>query len=99
MPLYAALFLSILAQAANPVATQAPPPPMVPASNASPAKAPGTAQPTTTTSTRTIVGDIVSVDPVLGLVVVARHGTAAHESTPARPGESVTVSLDATTRS
>ncbi|MEO6324513.1 MAG: hypothetical protein ABIT01_12610 [Thermoanaerobaculia bacterium] len=52
----------------------------------------------TAASTRTIVGEIVSIDAVKGLVVVGRHGTAAHESTPAKPGESVTVTLDGGTQ-
>jgi hypothetical protein len=82
MPLYAVLAFAILAQAAIPSA------PRVPTASTSPAAPP----------TRTIVGEIRSIDAARGLVVVGRHGTADHESTPARPGESVTVTLDGATQ-
>ena len=89
MPLYAALAFAVLAQAATPSA------PRVPSPSSTTARA--TAAPTTP-PTRTIVGAILSIDAAHGLVVVGRHGTAAHESTPARAGESVTVTLDGATQ-
>lgn len=89
---FATLLAVLLAHLAAPVAA--------PAQRAStaPIPAPSSNSSTPKQTTRTIVGEIVSIDLARGLIVVGRAIKAGREPATPRSGESVAVSVDGTTK-